>query len=179
MFILRHLCYDYFMKTLIVLVGMMGAGKSTIGRFLSRVIKFNFVDTDKEIEKLENKTISAIFNDYGEKYFREKEKELIKSLSACQNTILALGGGTFENEETRKLLKKNGIVIYLKATPQTLFKRIHTEIHRPLLHKNFSVDTIAFILKKRIANYEKAHYIVDTNNKTPKEIVRKILEVLK
>ena len=167
------------MKTLIVLVGMMGAGKSTVGRFLSRVIKFDFIDSDKEIEKQEGKTISAIFNDFGEKYFREKEKELLKSLSTRKNTVLALGGGSFENEEIRKLLKKNGIVIYLKATPQTLFQRIHTEIHRPLLRKNFSVDTIVFILKKRIANYEKAHHIIDTNNKTPKEIVRKILEVLK
>ena len=167
------------MKTLIVLVGMMGAGKSTVGRFLSRVIKFKFVDIDKEIEKQEGKTITNIFNDHGEKYFREKEFEIIKFFSTAKNTVLALGGGAFENEQTRKILKKNGIVIYLKATPQNLFKRIHTEIHRPLLHKNFSVDTIIFILKKRIANYEKAHHIVDTNNKTPKEIVRKILEVLK
>ena len=167
------------MKTLIVLVGMMGAGKSTIGRFLSRVIKFDFVDIDKEIEKQEGKTITNIFNEHGEKYFREKEAEIINTFSKSQNTVMALGGGAFEDEKTRKLLKKNGIVVYLKATPQTLFKRIHKEIHRPLLRKNFSVDTLAFILKKRIINYEKAHYILETDNKTPKEVVKKILGVLK
>ena len=167
------------MKNLIVLTGMMGVGKSSVGLVLSKVLKFKFIDIDKEIELAENSTINKIFNDFGEQYFRTKEKEIIKKFANETNTVISLGGGAFEDIETQKLLKKNGIVIYLKASPQTLFKRIHTEILRPLLHKDFSVETISFILKKRIKNYEKAHFIIDTENKTRKEVVRKILGVLK
>lgn len=167
------------MKTLIVLTGMMGCGKTSTGKLLARVLKFNFVDVDTEIEKAENKTITQIFNDSGEQYFRFLEKEKIEEFSKLKNTVLALGGGAFEDENTRKLLKKNGIVIYLKTTPDAIFKRIHSEIHRPLLRKNFSVETIAFIMKKRIKNYEQAHHTIDTTNKKKKDVVRKILGVLK
>lgn len=167
------------MKTLIVLTGMMGCGKTSTGKLLARVLKFNFVDVDTEIEKSEKKTITQIFNDSGEQYFRFLEKEKIEEFSKLKNTVLALGGGAFEDENTRKLLKKNGIVIYLKTTPDAIFKRIHSEIHRPLLRKNFSVETIAFIMKKRVKNYEQAHHIIDTTNKKKKDVVRKILGVLK
>ena len=166
------------MKSLVVLIGMMGVGKSSAGFVLSKVLKYRFIDVDKEIEKQQNKSITAIFNEFGESYFRKLEKDYIQSIANSKNTVIALGGGAFENVQTQNLLKKNGVVIFLKATPQTIFKRIHTEIHRPLLKKNFSVDTINFILKKRIKNYEKAHFIIDTNNKTRKEVVRKILGVL-
>lgn len=166
------------MKSLVVLIGMMGVGKSSAGFVLSKVLKYRFIDVDKEIEKQQNKSITAIFNEFGESYFRKLEKDYIQSVANSKNTVIALGGGAFENVQTQNLLKKNGVVIFLKATPQTIFKRIHTEIHRPLLKKNFSVDTINFILKKRIKNYEKAHFIIDTNNKTRKEVVRKILGVL-
>lgn len=167
------------MKTLIVLTGMMGSGKTSVGKFLARVLHFNFVDVDIEIEKSQKKTITEIFNEYGEQYFRFIEMEKIEEYANLKNTVLSLGGGAFENENTRNLLKKKGNVIYLKATPQEIFKRIHTEIHRPLLRKNFSVETIAFILKKRTKNYEQAHFTIDTTNKTKKEIIRKILGVLK
>ena len=167
------------MKTLIVLTGMMGCGKTSTGRLLARVLKFDFIDLDTEIEKSEKKTITQIFNDSGEQYFRFLEKEKIEEYSKLKNTVLSLGGGAFEDENTRKILKKNGIVIYLKTTPDAIFKRIHGEIHRPLLRKNFSVDTIAFILKKRAKNYEEAHHIVETTNKKKKDVVRKILGVLK
>ena len=167
------------MKTLLVLTGMMGCGKTTVGKFLAKVLKFNFVDLDLEIEKSENRTITQIFNDNGEQYFRFLEKEKIQDYINCKNTVLSLGGGTFEDEETQKLLKKHGVVIYLKATPSTLLKRTKGTIHRPLLHTNFSLETISFILNKREKNYEKAHHIIDVNNKTRKEVVKKILGVLK
>ncbi len=167
------------MKNLIVLVGMMGCGKSTIGAFLSRVIGYDFVDIDKEIEKSENMSITNIFNEYGEKYFRKIEKLKTFEYVNRKKIVLSLGGGGFEDEETREILKKYGFVIYLKATPECLFNRIKTEIHRPLLRKNFSVDSIAFILKKRHNNYEKAHVTIDTTNKTKKEIVCKIERLIK
>lgn len=167
------------MKSLIVLVGMMGCGKTTVGALLSKKIGFDFIDVDNEIEVSENMTIPNIFNEYGEQYFRKIEKIKTLSFAYNKNIVLSLGGGGFEDEETRKILKKNGTVIYLKANPQCLFERIKSSIHRPLLHKNFSVETIAFILKKRSANYEKAHHIIDTCGKTPEEVAEKILRILK
>ena len=156
------------MKTLIVLTGMMGSGKTTVGKFLARILKFDFVDLDNEIEKSEGKSITQIFNDNGEQYFRFLEKEKVQEYINSKNTVLSLGGGTFEDKETQKLLKKNGIVIYLKASPSTLLKRT-----------NFSLETLSFILNKREKNYEKAHHIIEVDNKTKKETVKKILGVLK
>lgn len=167
------------MKGLIVLIGMMGSGKSVVGALLSKKIGYRFIDVDKEIEKSENSTITKIFNGFGENYFRKIEKAKNLDFAFCKNTVLSLGGGAFEDKDVQSVLKKNGFVIYLKADAQCLFDRIKSEIHRPLLHKNFSVETIAFILKKRIPNYEKAHHIIDTCSKTPEEVVEKIIGVIK
>lgn len=167
------------MKSLIVLAGMMGCGKSTAGELLSKKIGYEFIDIDKELEKSENMSVTNIFNEYGEKYFRKIEKLKIFEYVNRKNIVMALGGGAFEDEETRKILKQHGVVIYLKATPECIFQRIKSEIHRPLLRKNFSVDSIAFILKKRVNNYEKAHYTVDTCGKTPDEVVDKIMRIIK
>ena len=167
------------MKSLIVLAGMMGCGKSTAGELLSKKIGYEFIDIDKELEKSENMTITNIFNEYGEKYFRKIEKLKIFEYVNRKNIVMALGGGAFEDEETRKILKQHGVVIYLKATPECIFQRIKSEIHRPLLRKNFSVDSIAFILKKRAQNYEKAQFTVDTCNKTPAEVVNSIMRIIK
>ena len=167
------------MKSLIVLTGMMGCGKTTAGVLLAKKIGYDFIDIDKELEKSENMTVTNIFNEFGEQYFRKIEKLKIFEFTSHKNLVMALGGGAFEDEETRKILKKYGIVIYLKATPGCIFQRIKSEIHRPLLHKNFSVDSIAFILKKRAGNYEKAQFTVDTCDKTPDEVVNKIMRVIK
>ncbi len=167
------------MKKLIVLIGMMGCGKTTVGKLLAKKAGYDFVDTDLEIEKSENMSIPNIFNEHGEQYFRKIEKNKILEFINGKNLVLSLGGGAFEDEETRKILKKNGTVIYLKATPECLFERIKTAIHRPLLHKNFSVETIGFILKKRVNNYEKAHHTVDTCGKTPDEVCEKLMRFVK
>ena len=167
------------MKKSVALVGMMGAGKSTVGRMLAKALKYKFIDIDKEIEKSQNKSIANIFNEFGEAYFRKIEHEIINQYADTTNTVLSLGGGAFENNETRRLLKNKATVIYLKAAPQTLFKRIKTSIQRPLLHKNFSVETIAFILKRREINYIKADIVIETTRKTRREVVLKILNILK
>ncbi len=167
------------MKSLIILAGMMGCGKSSVGELLSKKIGYEFIDIDVELEKSENMSVTNIFNEYGEKYFRKIEKLKIFEYVNRKNIVMALGGGAFEDEETRKILKHYGIVIYLKASPECIFQRIKSEIHRPLLHKNFSVDSISFILKKRIQNYEKAHFTVDTCDKNLEDIVDKIIRIIK
>ena len=167
------------MKTLVVLIGMMGCGKTTVGKILAEMLGYTFIDLDKEIENREKKNISKIFNDFGEQYFREIEKEMIREFSVLSKTVVSLGGGAFQDVETQKILKTNSVIIYLKATSGTIYNRIKNEIHRPLLCKNFSIETIDFILKKRKSNYEKAHHKIITDNKTPEQIAKEILGVLK
>lgn len=165
------------MKT-IVLTGMMGSGKSTIGKLLADKLNLEFVDIDTFIEKKENITISEIFKLKGENYFRQVEKETIQTIFKSQNLVISLGGGAFENDETRKFLIKNSCVLYLKTSPEIIFQRIKNNNERPLLCGNISVEKITEILSKREKNYETASNIITTDNKTPKKIIKEITGVL-
>ena len=141
------------MEKVIVLIGMMGSGKSTIGEMLAQNLNYDFIDIDKEIEKTENKTISQIFEECGEIYFRKCEIDKIKDFVKHNNLVLSLGGGAFENKETQELLK-NKKTVYLKTNSSTIFKRIKNETHRPLLKENMTVEKINSIIEKRKQNYE-------------------------
>ena len=166
-------------KKNIAFIGMMGCGKTTVGKELSRFLpEYSFVDIDEKKEKSTGKKISEIFLRYGEHHFRMLESEKIKRVCEKQNQIISLGGGAFENPQTRELLGKTTLTIYLKAAPQAIYNRIKEEIHRPLLRKNFSVEKITEILNRRKINYEKAAKIIDTNGKTPDNIVKEILGVI-
>lgn len=166
------------MDKLIVLTGMMGSGKTSCGTLLSKSLGFDFADIDIEIEKSENMSVSDIFTEKGEQYFRKLEKNTILKLANKTNLVISLGGGSFEDDETRNILKKNGTVFYLKATPEYLFDRIKSENNRPLLQKKFSLETLAAILKKRSANYEQAHYTIDTCGISEEEVVEKIMRII-
>ncbi len=163
------------MKDNIILIGMMGAGKSTIGVELHKALpNFKIVDIDEEIEKKENKKISDIFKDFGEHYFRELETKLIEDICKYDKQIIATGGGIFEKDLNQKILKDNGQVFYLKASPETLYARIKNQTHRPLLKQGFGIENIKTILEQREHNYAKAHTIIDTENKPIYNIVEEI-----
>lgn len=163
----------------IILIGMMGSGKTTIGAGLAEALpQYNYIDIDEEIEKSTQKKISEIFLQHGEPFFRMLEAEKIKIFCKNDNQIISAGGGAFENEENRKLMLSTAKVIYLKASPDEIFSRIKAQTHRPLLKKNFSVEKIEEIMKKRRKNYEKAHFLIDTDQKTPYNIVQEILGML-
>ena len=165
------------MKNNIILVGMMGAGKTLIGKSLKDFLTdFNFIDIDEYIELSQNLKISQIFEQFGETYFRDLETETIKSLTNKDNTIISIGGGAFEKEKNRILLNKLGYTIYLKTSAKTLFNRIKDESHRPLLKQGFNEDSIATILNKREPNYKQALITIDTTNKTPYNIMEEILK---
>ena len=167
------------MKANIILIGMMGCGKSTVGVELSKALaEYKYVDIDAEIEKSTQKKISEIFLKHGEPFFRMLESEKIRKFCKEKNYIISAGGGAFENEENRKLMLKCANVIYLKASPEEIYTRIKTETHRPLLKKNFSIEKIANIIEMRKKNYEKANFIIDTDGKTPYDIVKEIIGVL-
>lgn len=160
----------------IVLVGMPGAGKSYIGAKLAKLLAhFNYFDIDEEIEEKTGLTISEIFAEHGEKYFRELETSIIKELAKNKNQIISVGGGAFQNDDNIAILKLNSITFYLKAPPKELFKRIENETHRPLLKENFSVKTLENMLRTREKNYLKADFIIDTNQKQAYTILDNIL----
>lgn len=168
------------MKNNIALIGMMGAGKTTVAEELSRVFpEYNLVDIDREIERTSGKKISELFLKFGEAHFRVLESDKIKKFIAKSHQIIALGGGAFENEENRKNIKDNCTVIYLKASAQAIYDRIKLEFHRPLLRRNFSIERINEIMQMREKNYNKADLTFNTDDKTPEEITFEIVGALK
>jgi len=157
----------------IILIGMPGAGKSTAGRLIAEKTGMNFYDTDNIIEKSENKSVNEIFEQNGEKYFRKIEAEIIQKLPKS-DCVISIGGGAFETPQTRELLLKNSLVIYLEADPEIIYERIKNQTHRPLLLKN-PQKKISELLKKREKNYKLAHLTVMTDNKTTEQVAKEIL----
>lgn len=163
----------------ITLIGMMGAGKSLISERLSRRLDdYVAVDTDVVLEYHHNQFIPDMFKEKGEEYFRDAESKILEMVYKKDKMIVALGGGAFERAENRELVKKNSFVIYLKASPETLYERVKDSTDRPLLKKGFSKDDVADILAKREANYMQADSVVVTDGKTADEVVTEILGII-
>ena len=163
----------------IILIGMMGSGKTTVSKELSKTLpEYTLIDIDSEIEKSTQKKISEIFLKHGEPFFRMLEADKIKKFCTGNNHIISAGGGAFENEDNRKIMLENGVVIYLKAAADEIYNRIKNETHRPLLKRNFSLEKIENIMKNREKNYLKANHTIDTTGKTPYNIVKEILGVI-
>ena len=163
----------------IVLVGMMGAGKTTVGELLAKKLNREFVDIDRVIELEQEKSIIEIFTDDGEEIFRKLENETIKKYSNMSDLIISTGGGTIENIENLSNLQKNGIVIYLKADIEELFKRVKNETQRPLLQEKDPLEVIKKLIKKREKFYFRANITIITNSKSPNEITEEIIKALK
>lgn len=162
------------MKT-IVLTGMSGSGKSTVGRFLSENLNLKFVDIDEQIVLKENRSINEIFIQSGEQYFRKLEIKIIRELFENKNLIISLGGGAFENKQIRDFLLKNSIVFYLQTSPKIIYERLKNTSDRPLLNNNMNLEHIKSILNTRKNNYELAHFLILTDNKDIKEIGSEII----
>ncbi len=163
----------------IVLVGLMGAGKTTVGECLAEKYKLIFTDSDEVIERDTKMSISQIFAERGEAYFRELEKTAISMLSSKNGRVISTGGGALENEENIENLKKNGVLVYLKASPEILYKRIKKQNHRPLLQNEKPLETLRILLQQREKNYLKADIIIETDDKTIEKIVDEIGELCK
>lgn len=160
----------------IVLIGLMGAGKTTTGKIISDLLEFPLIDTDELIEKNAKTTINEIFETKGEQYFRELETNTIKELSKKNGVIISTGGGVVENLINLELLGKNGIIFYLEATPETLYERLKTDETRPLLKNENPLDTLKMLLAKRIRKYKLADYVINTDHSDFKKIADEIIE---
>ena len=160
----------------IVLVGMMGAGKSTVAKSLVHLLNgYNIQDVDSLIEQKMSLSISEIFDKYGEQEFRKIESEVIEETCQKNKTIISTGGGAFENPINRKVLLNSGKVFYLYAPSQVLYDRIKTQGDRPLLQCENPELVFINLLDKRDKNYRKADYIIDTTSLSPEQVAREVL----
>ena len=163
----------------IVLVGMMGSGKSSIGRRLAARLALPFVDADAEIEKAANMTIAEIFANQGEAYFRAGEARVIARLLESGPQVLATGGGAFMNPETRAAIRAKGISIWLKAPPDVLIKRIKRRSDRPLLANDDPLETLNRLIEERYPVYAEADVTVKSRDVPHDTIVDEIIEGLR
>ena len=163
------------MEKNLTLTGMMGVGKTTIGKRLAKKLSYSFVDVDKIIEKQEGESISSIFRNKGEDYFRKLEAQLtIKELKK-NNSVISLGGGAFLNSSVRQYSRKYSVSFWLDVPIETLLKRLKKSKNRPVLGKDKtdgSIKKIYFIRKKF---YNKADYRIKCKKLTLKQIIEKIL----
>ena len=163
----------------VVLVGMMGAGKSSVGRRLASRLGIPFVDADVEIEKAAGMTISEIFAAHGEPYFRAGETRVIARLLEGGPQVLATGGGAFMNADTRAAIRLKGISVWLRATVEVLNRRIKRRGDRPLLKDVDPVETLRRLIEERDPIYAEADLTVESREVPHDTIVDEILEGLR
>jgi len=160
----------------IFLVGMPGAGKTTIGRTLAKRLNMTFADSDRELMARTGVSIATIFEIEGEPGFRVRESATLAELMQHDGLVLATGGGTVLAPENRRLLKENGTVIYLRATLEDLWQRTRRDVNRPLLQTEDPRATLETLLQTRDPLYrEAAHLIVDTGTQSVARLTTDIL----
>ena len=163
------------MKKSLILTGMMGVGKSTIGRLIAKRLKIKFIDVDKIIEKKEKKTIKRIFEDNGEKYFRKLEEKTTLKILKNNRSVIALGGGAFINNEIRQKVLSSCVSVWLKVDLDKLIKRYNKNDRRPLLDKKKLNTDVKRIYQSRKKIYSLADFKINCDNIDKIKIVQKIL----
>lgn len=174
-------------KQLIYLTGFMASGKSTVGPILANTLGWNFYDLDGLIEINSGKSIRKIFEQDGEKFFRNLEKDTLTEVSKLGKYIIALGGGTIIEQANLDIIKSTGILIYLESSPEETYKRVRFKRDRPALlfegdnepTKEEFLDRINLILTKRLNYYNQADYKLNTDNLYVGKTVEKLVEIIK
>lgn len=163
----------------IFLVGLMGAGKTSVGRMLARRLDMKFFDADAEIERITGVKIPVIFEIEGESGFRSREEKMIEQLTAMNGIVLATGGGAVISEANRHFLKSRGRVIYLRAAPEDLWRRTRRDRNRPLLQTADPLGKLRSLHEQRDPLYqEAAHLIVDTGSQSVAHLTSRIQQLL-
>ena len=161
----------------VILIGMQGSGKTTVMNTFERIYGYSTADVDSWIER-EYGTISEIFSDYGEAYFRDIETETIKKIfnDGVNAAVVSTGGGSVLREENVRIFKKNGKIVYLRATLDTLIARLEGDRTRPLLKGDIN-ERLTKLMNERSELYERvADVIIDTDDLTPEQILAKIFK---
>jgi shikimate kinase len=163
----------------VFLVGMMGAGKSTVGRLLARRLKLRFIDSDHEIEARCGVKVPVVFEIEGEAGFREREQQVIGELTQLDGVVLATGGGAILSEDNRRRLAERGTVVYLRARPEDLYRRVRHDRGRPLLATTDPLARLRQLHAQRDALYGSiAHLVVETGSQTVQALARQLLDKL-
>ncbi|ABB73959.1 shikimate kinase [Nitrosospira multiformis] len=163
----------------IFLVGMMGAGKTTVGRLLSHFLEKTFYDSDREIQKRTGVSIPTIFEIEGEEGFRRRETEILSELMNARNIILATGGGAVLSGVNRAMLKHGGTVIYLRASIDDLWRRTRHDKNRPLLQTSDPRARLAELFVQRDPLYrETAHIVVESGKRSPRHLAQSLAQQL-
>ena len=161
----------------LTLTGMMGVGKSTVGKNLAKKLKYNFIDVDKLIENKEGMSINIIFKNKGESYFRKIENDTTLSVLKKNSSVISLGGGAFLNNSIRRSSKKSSVSFWLDVPLDELIKRLKKSSQRPLLYKKNIEETVKKIYFERKRIYNEADYRIKSNSLKSDEIVEKILNL--
>lgn len=160
----------------IYLIGFMGAGKSTVAKELVTAAEATGVEMDQLIEEQQKMAITEIFEKFGEEHFRDLETELLKSFARQTDLVVSCGGGSVLREENTAIMKENGCIVLLTATPETIYGRVKNSTNRPILNGNMNVDYIRELMEKRRGRYESVADIrVATDGKDVKTICEEIL----
>ncbi|MBM7323570.1 UNVERIFIED_ORG: shikimate kinase [Rhizobium sp. SORGH_AS260] len=162
----------------IVFVGLMGAGKSAIGRMVAHQLRVPFIDTDVEIERVSRMTISELFATYGEEEFRALETRVIKRLLRGGPKVISTGGGAFINDNTRRHISRGGISLWLKADLEVLWERVNKRDHRPLLKTENPRATLAALMEKRYPIYSEADLTIESRDVRKEIIVTEVLAAI-
>ena len=162
----------------IVLVGLMGAGKTTLGRRIAPELGLPFIDSDSEVEKAAGCTIGEIFKNSGEKIFRDVERRVMLRLLSQSPAVIGSGGGSFMDVNTRNLIRKKGTSIWLRADLELLYRRARRRTHRPLLNNDDPRKTLMRLMEERYAIYQKADLIFDVTEEPPDKMAIKLVETL-
>lgn len=162
----------------IVLTGMMGTGKTVIGKKLAQKLNMKYISTDGVIEKDVGMSIPKIFTRKGEPYFRDVETKAVKCVAMLDNFVIDTGGGVVQRSENMEELERNGAIICLTASPEVILKRTSKTNYRPLLNVDDPVSEIKELLEKREQFYKRCSRMIDTSNKGIEEVVNEIIKFL-
>lgn len=167
------------LKKTVVMVGMMGAGKTAVGRALAARLKVDFLDSDAEIERAANMTVPEIFNRDGELFFREKESQVISRLLREQRCVLSTGGGAFLSAQNRRMIAEHGVSLWLNAPVDVLWSRVKHKDTRPLLRTSNPRATLEGIYRDRVQYYAQADLEVPSDGVASiEQMVDRVLEAL-
>lgn len=160
----------------IVLTGFMGTGKTEVGKILAQRLGYTFLDADSIIEQEQKMSITEIFRQHGEPYFRDIESDVIRRLSERDRVVISTGGGAVLRQENMDNLRKKGIIVCLTASPETILERTSNDNTRPLLQVEDPLKKIKELLEFRRPYYERSDIMVDTEGKSPIDVAEEIIE---
>ncbi len=163
----------------VFLIGFMGVGKSTMARILAQELQMELIEMDETIESEQGMTINEIFAKQGEAGFRDIESAFIERISQGKRVVVSCGGGAVLRKQNVENMKKSGKIVFLTATPQTIFERVRYSTNRPLLNGNMNVEYIAELMERRRSIYEEAaDVVIATDEKSEDMILKELLAVI-